>query len=528
MKIFGYTISKNEDESNLVKNTINLPEENFNGTATDITPITGSFYQFGSTLETEATLDEYSLITKYRELSQQPEIEKAVNNIVNDIFSYDDNALPVSINLDEVEKLSEATKKKIRTEFEEILRMLNFRNDAYDIFRRWYVDGRIYYHKVMDEKNPSKGIQQLKYIDPRKIKKVRAKVDQRNETRESIDVNVRYKEFYVYNPNGVNSDTAKGLPITLDSITYVHSGILSKDNKIVYSNLHKAIRYYNSLRNLEDAVVIYRLSRAAEKRVFNVEVGDLPTNVAETYLQKVINKFRKKLSYNQHTGEVIEQKRFMTMMEDFWFPKRDGKGTTVDVLSSGQNLGEMEDVEYFKKKLYEALSVPISRLDPNSMFTLGRSTEISREELNFQKFIFRLRKRFSYLFDDILKTQLISKRILTDKEWKDVCNDISYDFLEDNHFTELKESEILQNRMNTMQSIENYVGTYISRKTVQKTIWRMTEDEIEEEKKQIEIEKEEAADEEEDVPEGDGAGAPALPKPVPVILHKPDDAAEDE
>lgn len=519
MEIFGYNISKkrDEEEDGNVKNALNLPEEGFSPTPLDISPISGSFYHFGATVDAESNMDEVALVTRYREVARQPEFGKAIDNIVNDVFAYDESSLPVSVNLDNVEGISEKTKEKIREEFADLLNLLNFKNDSYDIFRRWYVDGRLFYHKVIDEKAPAKGIQQLRYIDPRKIRKVRNRKNKAIATKENVEINNEYEEFYMYNPNGINSNTVKGLPLSKDSICYIHSGILSNDNKIVFSHIHPAIRFFNSLRQLEDSVVIYRISKAAEKRVFNVEVGDLPKEQAENYMQRLIAKFRKKLSYNPVTGEVVEQKRFMTMLEDYWFAKRDGKGTTVDVLPGAENLGQMEDVEYFKRKLYESLQVPITRLDPTANFTIGRVSEISRDELNFQKFVSRLRKRFSYLFDDLLRTQLILKKVITDKEWKEIAQDISYDFLEDNHFSELKNSELLSNRAQTLQSLENYVGTYFSKDYVRKRVLNMSEEEIENELKQIEKEKKEEPDEEAEID-----NTPPPPQPV-TIVPNPDD-----
>ena len=505
-RIWGPSLEKKtseEPQQQISKNSLVLPDENtYDGS---IIVDSSSFSQYGTNFDYQIPEDESVLITKYRDLAEQPEIDKAVNAIINECFSYDDDAMPVSIRLDDV-KLSEPIKKKIREEFETILYMLNFKYDSYDVFKRWYVDGRLYYQKVYDENNIKKGIVQLKYIDPRKIRKVKRKLDTKNSNLDKNLTNQEYEEFYIYNPDGINNKDPRGYRISKDSITYIHSGLFTKENKTILSHLHKAIRFYNVLRSIEDSVVIYRLVRSAEKRVFNIEVGDLPTQAAEQQMKKVIDKFRKKLSFNPQTGEVIEQKRFMTMIEDFWFAKRDGKGTTVDVLTSGQNLGEMDDVDYFKKKLYESLNVPISRLDSTTGFSLGRASEISREELAFSKFISRLRKRFSGLFDDLLRSQLIAKKILTDKEWRDINRDVVYDFLEDNFFTEMKWSEIYQNRFNMMRDANDLVGEHFSKVWAQKNILKMSDEEIIEEKKKIEKEREESPDIEDDDTGGDEEG----------------------
>jgi hypothetical protein len=488
-KLLGVNLTKDEDEAK-AKGAFQLPEPPKNDGSIEVD--SSNFLQFGTSFDYAVPEDEVQLITKYREMAEQMEFDRAINHVVNEFFAYDTDTMPVSINLENT-KLSDNIKKKITTEFDNILKMLNFGTDAYEIFSRWYVDGRLYYQKVIDEQNKSKGILALKYIDPRKIRKVRKKIDDKsnkttqNNVKNNIRLDVQYKEFYVYNPTGINNTNVQGLQIEKDSITYVHSGKFTRENKTVISHLHKAIRWFNVLRNIEDSVVIYRLSRASEKRVFNIELGDLPQSQAEAHMKKVIDKFRKRLSYNPQTGEVIEQKRFMTMLEDFWFAKRDGKGTSVEFLQGGQNLGEMEDVDYFKKRFYESLNVPITRLDPTIGFTLGRASEITREELAFYKFISRLRKRFSYLFEDILKTQLILKNILKEQEWNDVYQDIHFDYLEDTYFSELKETEIWQNRFNAARDT-GVEGKLVSRLFVQKKLLRLTDEEIADENKQLEKE----------------------------------------
>ena len=488
MKLFGFELVRSKDNNQIIAKTA-LPEPNQTDGSIEIGPYgVGNFYGYGANFEYEAIEDEVSLITKYRELSLQPEFEKAIDDIVNEAFAYDEDTLPVELNLDSV-NLSDSIKEKIRTEFEDILMLLDFKNNAYDMFKKWYVDGRLYYQVIIDEKSPKKGILGLKYIDPRKIRKVRKKKVKKPEIEQGIEIGLEFDEYYVYNPKGINHNNITGMNITKDAIVFIHSGVFSRNNKTIYSHLHKGIRLFNILRQLEDSIVIYRLSRAPERRVFNVEVGDLPRQKAEQYLRELIDKFRKKLTYDPLSGEVAEQKRIMSMQEDFWFPKRDGRGTSVDVLQSGQNLGEMEDVDYFRRKLYEALNVPITRLDSSTNFNLGRSSEITRDELKFSKFVTRLRKRFSSLFDGVLGKQLVLKKILSQKEWDDIIADVNYDFKEDNFFTELKWSEILQNRFNNLRDIDSYIGSFLSKKWVQQNILQMTEDEIQEMNEQIEEEK---------------------------------------
>lgn len=488
MKLFGYEFNVGKPQD--AKTVLRLPEDQNMDGALDIEPVSG-FYTYGTSFEYDYK-DETELITKYRELSQQPEFERAIDSIVNEAFAYDDDVFPVELKFDEGSEVPRNVQKKIGEEFETVLNLLNFKSQSFDVFKRWYVDGRLFYQKVVDEKKSKNGIVELKYLDPRKIRKIRKrKLKGREAAINSIDVNPEYEEFYLYNPKGITRDNPQGIPMTMDSIVYIHSGILSRNNKTVLSHMHKAIKFFNALRNVEDAVVIYRLTNSVERRVFNVEIGDLPASQAKAYLHDTINKFRKKSSYDPVSGEVVEQKRFLTMLEDFWFPKREGKGTTVENLQAGQNLGELEDVEYFKKKLYESLNVPLSRLDPTNQFSLGRSTEISREEIYFTKFIERLRKRFNFLFDDLLKTQLILKGVIKASDWEEIAKDISYDYLKDNHFSELKDSEIWSNRFNMLRDMDNIVGTYVSRNWVYKNILHMTDDEIEQMKKELQKEADE-------------------------------------
>lgn len=489
VQFFGFKISRQDDEERKEQiQTFSDPV--INDGAAEIA--SGGFYNHGIAFDNAPTENEVQLITRYRELSLQPEIIKAIDDIINEVFSYDEDAIPVEINLDNIKGLSDKLKDQIREEFDQILRMLSFRSGAYDIFRNWYVDGRLYYHKVIDLKNPAKGIQEIRYIDPRKIRKVREKIRKNAKgTPKSItgiDINPKYAEYYIFNPNGINAQNNVGLKIAPDAITYINSGIRDKSNKLILSHLHQAIKPYNMLKMVEDSLVIYRLARAPERRVFNIEVGQLPRHKAEEYLKDIMTKNRRKMIYDVNTGEIKDDKRYMTMLEDFWFPKRDGKGTTVDTLPGGQGLSQLDDIDYLKRKLYEALYVPVSRLDSTTQFNIGRSSEITRDELKFSKFVHRLRKRFSTLFDDILKTQLVLKNIVTPEEWDQLVEDINYDFLEDNFFAELKMSEIWNQRFGNLNLVDQFVGQFVSRDWVRDQILHLTEEEWEEMQKQMDKE----------------------------------------
>ena len=498
-RLFGYSVTKPEND-NERRMTFSDPD-NMDGALEVNSGIYGGFYNVVKNLDLDASIDETYLITNYRKIAQEPEFDKAIQDIVNEVFSYDQEVYPVSLNLQDV-KIGKEAKKKINEEFERILKLMNFKTDAYDVFKRWYVDGRIYFHKVVDSKNPKKGIVELRPIDPRRIRKIRELIEE-GKTESGVSINQRYEEYYLYNPNGLNNKNLAGLKIAKDSICFVNSGIFAKDSKSIISYIHKAIRFFNALRQMENSLVIYRLSRASEKRVFNIEVGDLPTQKAESYIQELIQRHRKKLTFNQETGEVSENTRFATMQEDYWFPKRDGKGTQVDILSGGQNLGDIEDIMYFKNKLYESLNVPVSRLDPTSMFNVGRTSEITRDELRFQKFINKIRKKFSGIFDDILKTQLLLKKIVSEDEWNNIIYpDLRYDFLEDNFFTEIKWAEIYQNRFTVMRdAIEAKEQGFVSKEWIRKNILNISDQD------RLEIEKELAKEREEERENGeDGFG----------------------
>ena len=430
--------------------------------------------------------NELDLIRRYRDIAQQPECDSAIEDIANEAIVSDERDKAVSLSLDRLQ-LSNNIKQKIRQEFDEVLRLMDFNAKGHDIFRRWYVDGRIYYHKVIDTKAPRKGIKELRYIDPRKIKKVR---EQRKEKdpKTGLDLVKDIDDYYLYNEKGVdqNAGTTSGIKITADSVSYCPSGVVDMHKGTVISYLNKAIKPVNQLRMIEDALVIYRISRAPERRIFYIDVGNLPKVKAEAYLKDVMNRYRNKLVYDAKTGEIRDDRNHMSMLEDFWLPRREGgRGTEITTLPGGSNLGEIDDIKYFQQKLYRSLNVPISRLEAENTFSIGRSDNITRDELKFTKFVQKLRKKFCVLFMDILKTQLVLKGVIAIEEWDAMKEHIQFDFMQDGHFTELKNAEILQNRLDMLGQIESYVGTYFSKEYVKKNVLRMNDEEIEEIEQQI-------------------------------------------
>jgi hypothetical protein len=492
-ELFGFTIArkKQEDQQENLPSIVSPTQEDG---AIEIAP--GGAYGTYVDLEGKAK-NEGELVTKYRQMALQPECDSAVQDVVNEAIVVTEDSGPVEIVLDKLD-YPENIKKKIHEEFEAIVKLLDFNNNAYDLFRKWYVDGRLYHHIVIDEKNPRQGIKDLRYIDPRKIRKIKEALKEKD-ARTGATVFKGMNEYYLYNAGGVNSSNqAQGVKIAKDSISYCHSGLLNERNSMIYSYLHKAIKPLNQLRMLEDAVVIYRLARAPERRVFYIDVGNLPKMKAEQYMRDMMVKHKNKLIYDASTGEVRDDRKFMTMLEDFWLPRREGgRGTEITTLPGGQSLGEMDDVDYFRRKLYKSLNVPITRMDAENQFNLGRASEITRDELKFNKFVMRLRNRFSILFSDLLEIQLALKGVITRGEWKEMKQDIHYDFQEDNHFTELKETEIMQGRLQILGDVDNFVGKYFSEDWIRKNVLRMTEEEIKDEQKQIDKEADEAPDEEE-------------------------------
>jgi len=483
VKLFGFTIGREQEEQAQEAVKSFTPPFTDDG-AMEIAP--GGSY--GTYVDLEGTAkSEGELVTRYREMSTQPECDYAIDDVVNESIVMDQDGI-VTINLDGT-KLTESAKKRIREEFEHLLKLLDFSNKGYDIFRNWYIDGRLYYHIMIDESTPRQGIKELRYIDPRKIRKVREHKKKRDmATPTDAMVHKGFNEYYLYNAKGLSS-TNQGLKIAKDSIVHCTSGLMDNRNKMVLSHLHKAIKPLNQLRMLEDATVIYRLARAPERRIFYIDVGNLPKMKAEQYLRDMMVKHKNKLVYDAQTGEVRDDRKFMTMLEDFWLPRREGgKGTEITTLPGGQNLGEMEDVEYFKQKLYKSLNVPVSRLETQGQFNIGRSSEITRDELKFHKFVNRLRTRFSAFFDDLLEIHLALKGITTRREWREMKNEIYFEFTEDNHFSELKDAELLTERLRLLADVDQYVGRYFSSEYVRKNILRQTDDDIEKIDQQIQSE----------------------------------------
>jgi len=497
-KLFGFSIEDSGEESKSVVSPVPPSQEDGNDHY-----ITSGF--FGSYVDIEGTYkNEVELIRRYREMALHPEVDSAIEDIVNEAIVSDLNDSPVEIELSNL-NASEGIKKILRDEFKNIKDLLDFDKKSHEIYRNWYVDGRLYYHKVIDLKKPEDGIKELRYIDAAKMKFVRHAKKQAKD----LGVQARVKEltsqdmafpeieeYFVYTPkvnyptgNPAAAGDQKGVKFSKDSISYCTSGLVDRNKGSTLSYLHKSIKALNQLRMIEDSLVIYRLSRAPERRIFYIDVGNLPKVKAEQYLRDVMSRYRNKLVYNANTGEIRDDKKMMSMMEDFWLPRREGgRGTEITTLPGGQNLGELTDVEYFKKKLYKALNVPISRIEGDGGFNLGRSSEILRDELKFSKFVGRLRKRFSVMFLDMLKTQLLLKNVVTPEDWESMSEHIQFDFLYDNHFSELKEAELMENRINLATIAEPYVGKYFSQDYVRRKIIRQTDADILEEDAKIEQE----------------------------------------
>lgn len=490
--LFGFTLPGKKKKPIEQPKTFEIPREDG-----ALVVQSGSYY--GTYIDLDgAVRNENELISKYREISIQPELEGAIEDIVNEAIITDKHGKCVDINLDDLNKTSNNVKKAITEEFNNILRLLNFGNNGHEIFRRWYIDGRLFYHIILDDENKSNGIKELRYIDPRKITKVK-EVRKSLDPRTGIEVIESINEFYVYNEIGINLSsntlsamTPRGIKILPDAIAYITSGLLDAQRIMVLSYLHKAIKPLNNLRMVEDATVIYRLSRAPERRIFYVDTGNMPAIKSEEYLKEVATKYRNKLVYDATTGEIRDDRKYTAMIEDIWLARREGsKGTEIGTLPGGQNLGKIEDVEYFEKKLYKSLGIPFSRSQEGTAglsFGSGESQSITRDEMKFSKFIQKLRNKFASIIDDLMKVQLVLKNICTEEEWKEWKEFISYDFQEDNHWEELKTSQITQSRMTTLNLVQPYVGQYYSMEWVRKEILKMSDEEIEEIEKQIEEE----------------------------------------
>ena len=480
IKLFGFQIGPDKEGQNQQtqepkQKTFTLPQ-NDDGAVT----VAGAGY-YGTYVDLDGTFrNETQLITKYRELAIQPEMETALDEIVNEAIVIEDSGQCVEINMDEL-KVPAQIKKRIEDEFNLVLKLLNFNNMGHDIFRRWYIDGRLFYHVVIDEENPTFGIQEVKYIDPRRIRKIR-EIQKMRDPQTGIELIRKQIEYYLYNERGmIGSGSNLGSKIAPDSIVNVNSGLMDPKQTMVLSYLHKAIKPFNNLRMVEDATVIYRLSRAPERRVFYIDVGNMPTIKADQYVRDIMVKYRNKLVYDSSSGEIKDDRKHLSMLEDFWLPRREGsKGTEIQTLEGARNLGELEDVKYFQSKLYKSLGVPIGRLEPQQGFSLGRSTEITRDELKFTKFIQRLRNKFAILFDDMLRVQLVLKKVCTEEEWREFKEDIFYDFKKDNNFDELKEAELLSMRLDMIAKLDPFIGKYYSLEWAKKNVLMQTDEDIEE------------------------------------------------
>jgi len=533
-KLFGFSIENTEPPSP----TAVSPVPPNNEDASDYYLSSGFF---GSYVDIEGVYrTEYDLIKRYREMALHPECDSAIEDIVNEAVVSDTNDSPIAIELSNL-NASDGIKNKIRNEFKYILELLDFNKKSHEIYRNWYIDGRLYYHKVIDLKNPEAGIQELRYIDAMKMRYVRQAKKNKEDKYRVSSRNVEnpmdfefpeIEEYFVYNPKmtyptgtpapGTLGGSSQGIKMSRDSITYCTSGLVDRNKGSTLSYLHKAIKSLNQLRMIEDSLVIYRLSRAPERRIFYIDVGNLPKVKAEQYLRDVMMRYRNKLVYDASTGEVRDDKKFMSMLEDFWLPRREGgRGTEITTLPGGQNLGEITDIEYFKKKLYRSLNVPPSRMDGEGGFNLGRSSEILRDEVKFTKFVARLRKRFAAMFSDMLKTQLILKNIITPEDWAVMDEHIQYDFLYDNHFSELKDAELLNERLNMVQVAEPYVGKYFSQDYIRRKILRQTDIEIIEQNKLIKQEIEDGIIPDPSIPVDPMTGMPMDPNAPMGDLGKP-------
>ena len=493
VKLFGFTLGKKDivREEKPEQASFTLPTEAIDDGAVTITQNA----HYGTYVDLDGSVrNEIELITRYREMSNHPECDMAIDEIVNEAISHTEQGEIVKIVVDNL-KQPEAVKKKIIEEFQNIQKMLNFSNLADDLFKRWYIDGRIYYHVIVNDKDPKKGIQELRYIDPRKIRKVR-EIQKERDPKTGANIIKSLAEYYVYNDRGTTTQTfsanvTQGLRIAPESIINVNSGLMDAKNVFVISYLHKAIKALNQLRMIEDAVVIYRISRAPERRIFYIDVGNLPKGKAEQYIRSIMIQYRNKLVYDASTGEIRDERKHLSMLEDFWLPRREGgKGTEITTLPAGQNLGEMEDVKYFQKKLLNALNVPVSRLEPNDggLMGVGKTTEVTRDEVKFAKFVQRLRNKFSQIFDHALRTQLVLKGVCTSEEWDEFREEIYYDFIKDNNFTEMRDAELLRERVNTATMMEPFIGRYFSATWVKKNVLQMTDEEIEKMDQEIEEE----------------------------------------
>ena len=487
-ELFGFQIVRKKPEEELPSFAPKLEE--------DGALVVSEGGAYGQYVDLEgAVRNEAELVSKYREISMHPDVEMAVDDIVNEAIVMDPKKEIVTLNLDDLEQ-PENIKKMILEEFDSVVELLEFNQHAYEIFRKWYVDGRLYYHAIIDEKAPREGIKELRYIDPRKIRKIKTKKRAKASKTSNVIIDKTVEEFYIYNDKGFakaptqgatyNDPGSQGVRIAVDSIVNISSGLVNVNGDMVIGYLQKAIKPLNQLKSMEDSLVIYRISRAPERRIFYIDVGNLPKMKAEQYLRDIMTRFKNRVVYDANTGEIRDDRKHMTMLEDFWLPRREGgKGTEITTLPGGQNLGQMDDVIYFQRKLYKSLNVPITRLDPEAQYNFGRATEITRDEVKFAKFVTRLRGKFSELFNRILEKQLILKGIITSEDWKEFKTNFKYEYSEDNHFAELRNTEILRDRVSMLRDIDDYAGKYYSHEWIRRNVLYQTEEDIKEIDEQI-------------------------------------------
>jgi len=477
--IFGFQITKKKQQQ-VVASVVSPSSDD--GSAL----VSSASGYYGLVIDLEGVIkNEYELIRRYRDCAMYSDCDIAIDEIVNEAIVADPTKPAVSLVLNSLNGLSKALKDRISEEFNEILKLYKFDDRGHDLFRQWYVDGRIYFHVVLNEKNIKNGIVELRYIDPRKIKRIKNVEKKKNE--QGIEITTVVEEYYLYNDKGIGQDTTQGIKLSLDSVICCTSGLVDSNTNVVLSYLHTAIKPVNQLKMMEDAVVIYRITRAPERRIFYIDVGNLPKLKAEQYVTELMNKFRNKMVYNHSTGEMMDQRHHLSMQEDLFMPRRgNGTGTEITTLPGASNIGELSDISYFQNKLYQSLKVPIGRLQPQQGFTIGRSTEITREELKFQKFIDRLRKKFTGIFKAALRVQLITKGIINPEEWDDFISQVRFDFNRDNHFAELKDAELMMNRMGMLQQIDPYVGKYFSTTWIRKNVLMQTEEEMEQMEEEME------------------------------------------
>lgn len=519
LTLFGYTLTKKKPEPKTTQSFV-VPLNDDGATSINASGFFGTYLDIDASAKSEN-----DLINRYRDISLYPDCDSAIEDIVNEAVAAQDDEEVVKLNLDKVE-LSKSIKTQIEDEFKNVLNLLDFNSKSHDIFKRWYIDGRVYYHKIVDVAQPKQGIKELRYIDPRKIKKVR-QIKKKKDPVSGVEFIEGIDEFFVYNEKGLitavpnTPGATQGLKISPDSIALCTSGILDLDKNLVLGNLHKAIKVVNQLRMVEDSLVIYRMTRAPERRIFYIDVGNLPKAKAEQYVKNIMNQYRNKVTYDAATGEIRDEKKTMSMLEDFWMPRREGgKGTEITTLDGGQNLGEINDINYFQNKLYQALNVPLSRMKPEaSGMNFGRQSEITRDELKFSKFISRLRMKFSELFDDLLKTQVLLKGVMSEQDWIKIKEQIYYEFTEDVYLSEAKDAEILRNRIDLLNAITPYVGMYFSREFVYSDVLHLTDEDVNKMQKEIDNDSElqqQMAAQQQGLPTsgpGPGGGAPTLGSP---------------